>query len=171
MARRKNDEFGVGVADGNTIADGVDGAAGQITGDDGGYGGIDGPISIAGIPVTNPAAIKPTASNTTGGGEKRGRGRPPGGGATKQKTAAVSIAGIEKILYSLHMMAAKFTGIGELEIDNAEAKILSDAIANVASHYNTTVDPKIMAWVGLVGVAGAVYGPRFAAYRIRSSIR
>jgi hypothetical protein len=68
------------------------------------------------------------------------------------------------------MMAAKATGINELEIDNEEAKLMSDAVAEVASHYNYVVDPKTMAWVGFIGVMGSIYGPRIAVYQMRKSM-
>lgn len=41
-----------------------------------------------------------------------------------------------------------------------ESKRLALALKNLASHYNITPNPQVMAWVQLVGVGIAIYGPR-----------
>jgi hypothetical protein len=66
-------------------------------------------------------------------------------------------------------MGAGFLKIEELQIDEAEAKHLADAVAEVAKHYNVAVDPRTQAWANLCFAMGAVYGPRIVAYRIRTS--
>lgn len=65
-------------------------------------------------------------------------------------------------------MAATF--VPEAEIDREESKLLADSLADVSSFYNQVVDPKIIAWVGLLGVCGKLYGPRIVAFRIRRSM-
>ncbi len=70
----------------------------------------------------------------------------------------------------MHLTLAKFTGVDELEIDNEEAAMLSQAVTEVAAHYSVAIDPKVMAWIGFAGVAGAIYGPRIGAYKLRKSI-
>lgn len=55
----------------------------------------------------------------------------------------------------------------ELEIAEEEAKELTAALAEVNSFYSQVVDPKLIAWMGLIGVAGKVYGPRLGAFMIR----
>lgn len=65
------------------------------------------------------------------------------------------------------MTVAKATKIDELELDETEAKLLSEAVAEVASHYHYKVDPKVVAWVGLMGVCGSIYGPRLLAIKLR----
>ncbi len=112
---------------------------------------------IGGIPVTDPAnASGGSAGDAAPSGDgptKRGRGRPSGSASGKSSASKTSIAssvkGIEKILASMHMMAANFTGVVELEIDSEEAKMLAESVADVASHYNVAADAKTMAWVGL----------------------
>lgn len=64
-------------------------------------------------------------------------------------------------------MVAGFTGVSELQIDDAESKALAAAVAGVAAHYNVTADPKTIAWVNLASALGMVYGPRVAAIRMR----
>lgn len=67
------------------------------------------------------------------------------------------------------MMVAGATKIDELKLSAEESKQLAEALAEVNSHYNVAVDPKVMAWVGLTTTAVSIYGPRVASYKIRSS--
>ncbi len=109
---------------------------------------------------------------------KRGRGRPAGSGAKssgsgkqpasarREKTTPAAINGIEKILFSMHQMAAAFIA-PELELADGEAKDLTAALGEVSNFYNQVVDPKIIAWMGLIGVAGKIYGPRVGAFMLR----
>lgn len=68
------------------------------------------------------------------------------------------------------MTVSGIADVPELEISKDESKAMAEAIAEVASHYNATLDPKVMAWVGFAGAMGAVYGPRVAAIRLRKSM-
>lgn len=125
---------------------------------------------IGGIPIVQPVAA--------GGDIRRTRGRPVGSGKSKptsasrrgEKAAPISVKGIEKILYSMHAMAASAFSTPELSLDAQEAAHLSAAVTDVASFYNATLDPKITAWVGLFGVLGMVYGPRIASYKLRKQM-
>lgn len=62
-------------------------------------------------------------------------------------------------------MASKV--VPEMELDKDESAALGLAIENVAQHYDITPDPKVMAWVGLIGTCATIYGPRAAAWRLR----
>lgn len=130
--------------------------------------------TIAGLAIVKPgdASGASAGSGDNTGSAKRGRGRPAGSTSSKskQKAAPVSIKGIEKILFTMHLTLAKFTGIDELEIDNEESKLLSEATVEIASHYNVAIDPKTMAWIGFAGVLGTVYGPRIGAYKLRKAM-
>jgi hypothetical protein len=56
----------------------------------------------------------------------------------------------------------------ELEIDQGEAKRLSDATIKLNELYGGfMVSEKTMAWIELMMVGGAVYGPRYVAYIAR----
>lgn len=66
-------------------------------------------------------------------------------------------------------MVAAATGVEELNLDDSEAALLSDAVTEVSSHYNTVIDPKVIAWVGLIGVCGKIYAPRAMAFKMRKS--
>lgn len=65
------------------------------------------------------------------------------------------------------MMASSAFKIEELALDEEEAKALSEGVKEVASHYDIEPDPKIMAWVGLIGTCSAIYAPRIMAYKMR----
>lgn len=147
------------------------------------------PNSVGGIPLIDPATDNDNSGRSSGiggtdagnsGTGKRGRGRPPGSGngrssnrdarrPTAQETKS-SIVGIEKILHSIHLVLAKATKVQELELDPKEAEVLAASLSNVAAHYSIAVDPKITAWIGLIGVAGSIYGPRVAAYGMRKKM-
>jgi Ni,Fe-hydrogenase III small subunit len=64
-------------------------------------------------------------------------------------------------------MAASLTKIEEIALDKTEANQLAKALADVNVHYQKTIDPKVVAWMGVIAVAGQVYGPRVLAYRVR----
>lgn len=66
-------------------------------------------------------------------------------------------------------MMAGATKVEEFKISEDEAKKLSTAINNVNSFYDIGLDPKIMAWVGLVTTCVAIYAPRVALYKMRTS--
>ncbi len=55
-----------------------------------------------------------------------------------------------------------------MALDPTEGKQLAVAVAEVARHYPTTVDPKVMAWVNFAMVAGMIYGPRIWVIRERN---
>lgn len=63
--------------------------------------------------------------------KKRGRNKPSG-----VPVAPIVTANLEKVLLNLHLMGAALLSEPELQIDQDEAKLLSDAIAEVATAYN-----------------------------------
>jgi hypothetical protein len=64
-------------------------------------------------------------------------------------------------------MLAAITATPELELDEGESKRLADGIARVAGFYDHKLNPKALAWVNLICVAGSVYGPRAVAISAR----
>lgn len=168
MARARNDPVENGIGN-----DGTEPHTPTV-GDEGRVGDVE----IAGIPTIDPSAIGGRGDAIAADNEpgKRGRGRPrstapksrrPTG--KKENAAPVSVKGIEKILYSIHLMASRAL-IPELELDADESKLLADAVTEVASHYSVVVDPKVVAWAGLLGVCGSIYGPRVAAWKMRTTM-
>lgn len=64
-------------------------------------------------------------------------------------------------MLAIHLGVSKLTGIAEFALDKEEANQLSVAAINVARHYDVGVlSPKVMAWLSLVGVMGAIYVPK-----------
>lgn len=135
-----------------------------------------------GIAFADPAIIDGQPSSADGGDSgtaKRKRGRPSGaksssgnnrsGGASTGKNQAKNSGtiGIEQILFSIHMMMAGAIKVPELSLTQDESKQLANAIAEVNSHYNIAIDPKVMAWIGLSTTCVSIYAPRIAAYKIR----
>ena len=72
-------------------------------------------------------------------------------------------------MLGLHSIASSLTKVEEIALDKSEANQLAQALAAVNVHYQKTVDPKLIAWMGVVAVAGQVYGPRVLAYRLRAA--
>lgn len=115
--------------------------------------------------------------------KKRGRGRPPkdapvspdakpveaGSAPTskpKPRKGKVNLNGTDRSLLAkqiqgLHQVAYVATGIPELQIEEAEAVMLSDALANVAEQYDLAIDGKTGALLQLMAACGMVYVPRF----------
>lgn len=65
-------------------------------------------------------------------------------------------------LEALHKMGALVLKNPLVEISQPESVKLASALANVAKHYDFKINPAIMAWLQLVGVGAAIYGPRVA---------
>jgi hypothetical protein len=111
---------------------------------------------------------------------KRKRGRPPGSGkrsaniepgnasagidAGKKpiKKTELDVGSLATQLEGVHKMAAIFLKNPTIEISTDESKKLAQALQNLAKQYSITVNPAVMAWVQLIGVSGAIYGPRIA---------
>ena len=99
----------------------------------------------------------------------RGLNSGPGIGHNSQaKAAPINVNGLEKIFFSIHSVLASLTGVEELEIDEAEAKQLSAAIAGVAEQYALTLDAKTVAYIELTRVLGVIYGPRAVSIYLRT---
>lgn len=124
----------------------------------------DGPIIIDPSAVTGDDG--PAAVDSTEPARKR-RGRKPGSVSSK-KTSSLDINGVENILYSIHTMLAAMTSVPEWQLDKSEARMLAEASASVAAHYDVSASAKTIAWTNLIMVAGTVYGTRIIAIRARN---
>ncbi len=129
------------------------------------------PEFIAGFESFDPTDTVESGAGADGGNSSRTgkrRGRPPGSGGGRKtgSSSKVHLGGVEKLLYSIHMIAgAAFAP--ELSINESEARLYAEAINEVSAHYNNYIDPKLMAWVNLVMCAGGIYAPRIMAIKIR----
>lgn len=101
------------------------------------------------------------------------RGRKPGSGnngGTTRRTSAASAASVEalsRLLVVVHAGFAAATKTPEMNLDEADANALGKATANVLDQFDIRPDPKVEAIVGLVIVAGSVYGPKIYMVRER----
>jgi hypothetical protein len=100
---------------------------------------------------------------------RRGSGTSFIGGSKTSSKGAVNLSGVEAVLLSLHEMGAAALKAPELRLESSEAEGMSKAIAEVARHYPTKIDPKTLAWANLVMACSIVYFPRF--YLIRERIK
>ncbi len=103
----------------------------------------------------------------------RKRGRKPGnsgsgsansgtGKSSSGKKGDNAVSGLEKILFSVHMMGANFLKVPELMIGQDESKVLAEAINAVQQYYDWDASEETIIWVNLVGALITVYGPRAA---------
>lgn len=121
--------------------------------------------------------------NPAEGIEKRKRGRPPGSGksrnvngeqtgrtgSTSDKTGplkgkALDVASLATQLKGLHALAAAVSKNPLIEINEGEAQKLAIALQDIAKQYQITFNPALLAWLKLLGVSSAIYGPRIAFY-------
>lgn len=54
-----------------------------------------------------------------------------------------------------------------MALETSEAEMLAKALAGIEAQYPTQIDPRVLAWLNLAGVAGMIYGTRIFAYRMR----
>jgi hypothetical protein len=71
------------------------------------------------------------------------------------------------MLVGVHAMLAMQTKTPELAITEDEGKAFMRAAQNVARHYSVETTQKTLDWVAFLGVAGSMYGTRFAAVQFR----
>lgn len=112
--------------------------------------------------------IDPAFTIDDGGQPRKRRGRQPGGTTagtgtnkrTSAKTLQLSVDSLTAVLQGIHVTIAVGLKAPEMELEDTEAKNLSQAVVNVLDQFNIVPDPKITAVVGLVMTASAIYGPR-----------
>lgn len=122
-----------------------------------------------GFQTLNPLDIGTNSGTVEPATPRRRRGRPPGStnrpkDGTQESTATnlgtAALESLEALLIGVHFMGAKLLQAPEIELDESEAKKLSDALKNVAKQYQTVVDPKKLALIQLSTVAAGIYVPR-----------
>lgn len=89
--------------------------------------------------------------------------------AKKAKAVPVNVDGVSKILLAIHTSIAIKTRDELWLLDDKEAKMMAQAAADVAKHYDLGVADKYVAWGGLAYAASAVYGSRIVASMARSA--
>jgi hypothetical protein len=58
-----------------------------------------------------------------------------------------------------------------LTLDDAESRVIAEAAANVAKHYNIPVNEKTAAWIGLATAVGTIYGAKIAVIKMNKSLQ
>lgn len=101
----------------------------------------------------NAASGRDEAAQKTGAASKAAKSK-----AEKVSINANKLAGQ---IQGLHIIAAKFTGIPILQLDDKEAFALAESIQNLAEQYEIKINPKVAAGLQLLGTAAMIYGPRY----------
>lgn len=108
-----------------------------------------------------PSYVDPTTITTPGKKPRRKRG------PNKPKPSAVTAtplitANLEKVLLNLHLMGSALLQEPELQLDQDEAKLLADAVTEVATAYNwsAVISPKTQACVDMGIALATVYTKR-----------
>lgn len=115
-----------------------------------------GPTNFAGSATANGAGSEPDNGERTSA--PRGRASPNYGTRAKKKA---NLGVIEKSLKGIHAVAAVMLNNPVWSLTEQEAKDLAAALGEIQSVYGLEVmDEKTEAWINLIMVAGAVYGPR-----------
>lgn len=147
-------------------AGGSDPSAGDGNGGGGNSERVAGPVEFERDDAGN------LVRNADGSPRKR-RGRKPGAGngsarkVGQKAKSDISITGVEKILLSLHSMAAVGFRAPELMLDETEARAMGEGIMAVQSHYNFDASAEVIAWVNLAMILMGIYGPRIMLIRDR----
>lgn len=118
-------------------------------------------VPIGDAEFAAPASLGGSDSTGTSSGGKRGRGRPPGSGGkrrTSPRDTSKTTDSIAAMLFTVHTVAAGFTGMKFLNISKDGSKELAEAITTVTELYEVEiVNEKAMAWLNLAGCMARVY--------------
>lgn len=59
-----------------------------------------------------------------------------------------------------HAVLATVIATPEMELSDAEAQKMGEALTKLNEHYQVKTNPKIIAWCGVICVAGTIYVPK-----------
>lgn len=129
-------------------------------------GGVEG--SPAGTPggrfsIIDPLDLGPGDDSADSG--TRRRGRPRGKRAQKEETVSnlSALLKIERLLVTGCFFLGNIAGAPELQITEAEAAEIGEALKELSRHYPIGMSEKTIAWVNLSFAVGGVFGPRVVA--------
>ena len=159
----------------------LDGVSHVENGSGGTQGNVSEPTSIPNIFISEPATerINPRTEFGNSGGEPRrtksgkiDRRTRAGRGGTETETPGPirqpgKLISLEKAILSLHDMASEIFGIPELQLSEAEAAAMNEAVLDVSKYYVQSFDPKKVAIFNLAMCCGGIYTTRIMAYRNR----
>lgn len=110
-----------------------------------------------------PAQGEAVQKEVDGKASKTRKPRTKSGGSTASKADAKNLMAGQ--LVGAHKILAILAKDETWIIDDKESQALAVAIADVMAQYNIVVNPKVVAWVNLMSVCTAIYGPRaFISY-------
>lgn len=127
-----------------------------------GHDSID-PASIGGSATGSGGGSADSDDNGSQSGERRGPGRPKG---SRRKSAPLDLSDLKDIVLMAHMAIATAFSAPRLQLEDAEGEKLAGAVQKVLRHYDLPdVASETKDWLGLIMVAGTIYGTRFMAYQ------
>lgn len=85
----------------------------------------------------------------------------------KRRTKPVDLEDMAKKIQGTHMMLALMTGMTEMQVSDAEAKMLATAMADVAREFDMAPNGKATAVVMLIGTVAIIYLPRLAMLKAK----
>lgn len=127
-------------------------------GNGGGSGGDDGRFDAA-IHVS-PDKRNADGSYTKKRGRKSGNNSSTTSRSSRKSDNSASLDSLTRVLSILHLGIAAATKAPEMALEDSESEALAKATANVMDQFDIKPDPKIEALIGLMMVAGSIYGPR-----------
>ena len=136
---------------------------------------IDDFFASAGADGNSTDFVSPSAGRSSSGPRTgaKPRGRPAGArnGEGKRATPSKTTQDLTGLLIVLHLGLSKSLKAEELELDEKEAKSLSDSILRLTELYDIPLpSEKVMAWIMLGKTAGTIYGPRLLAMKLRQTV-
>lgn len=105
-------------------------------------------------PGSKNAPTDPVAAQPIEPGSVTRRGRP------RKPHIELDPSAIARQVKGLHGFAAMLTGLKELNLSDAEAEELAKASVNFSREFGYEPNPKLLAGLELIGVAGVIYVPR-----------
>ena len=138
-----------------------DAPGGSGPGDGSGDGGGDGDGSIIRPSLSGNGDGNDNGDGGTGGDRpKRGR---PAGSRTREKKAEISVTTLAEVIEFAHVGLAAVLSDDAWTLDSGECDKLASAAQKVLRHHDTPAfSAYAMDWLGLLMVAGKIYGPRVA---------
>lgn len=163
-ARIENGIGSVENTDGNVASDVDETIDGQVRSN----GNEDG--FIAEETITDGLPIEPTSINEPEQPIRRRRGRQKGSVNREKRGSLAQTTNLEKLMLSLHLMAATFLKVPELRIDEQEAAILTKATKDVLKAYGVPELTEKQVAVGQAAMAiASVYGTRAVVIMARKT--
>lgn len=90
------------------------------------------------------------------------------GPRTTKASVQAGLGGFDDAIFAIHLFLAGICRSPELELDQEEAKKVTEALDRLSSHYNVAPSETTRVWMNFVGAMGSVYGPRVVSIYTRA---